>query len=183
MLGQEHIFDAKQYQLESSQKLYHYHQSGGLDERHVRTPVHAGRESVDHELLFTTSQIPRTCASLSLLTARTALCFSSRYCLALRLSSMMFSISLVKKLFYVPGVSRRQLPDTFRNLVLKSVHNLSSLRLRLDGRCLPLHHRYWNTKSSGASPASVTKVQISSDILIFVKSMSIEELSCLDPEP
>ena len=83
----------------------------------------------DHKFHSTAYEIPRTCASLSILTARTASRFSSRYCpvfsssLALRLSSMMFRVSLVRKPLGVPGVSRRLPSDTFRTLILKSVES------------------------------------------------------------
>ena len=58
--------------------------------------------------------------SLSLLTARTPSRSSVRCCpvlhssLALRDSSTMFRVSLIRKVLDVPGVSRRQLSDTFR---------------------------------------------------------------------
>ena len=104
---------------------------GGLEERNVRILLQVGRESVDHQWLSAVSQTPRTCATLSLLAACTASCLSSRYCpvlhssQALRLSSRVFRVSLVRKLLGVPAVSRRQHSGTLKTLVLKSVQNFS----------------------------------------------------------
>ena len=77
--------------------------------------------------------------------------------LALRLSTMVFRVSLVKKLLYVPGVPRIQLTDTFRILILKSVHNSSGCSESSNSPKFSASSRLysWATLSSRRHPAEL----------------------------
>ena len=93
---------------------------GGLEERNVRIPLWAGRESVDHKWLSTALQTTglrlfvsphRTCSLTLQLPVLSGLPFESSPATFL---DGVQGIFLVKNLFDVLGVSRRQLSDLFR---------------------------------------------------------------------